>query len=104
MHLEKRNDVLIESRIVFELLDQVEKNVRREAFHFLPDKIDIVEDGEMLGSVTELTERGHHVRLCLPLLGLHFLAQVGVDRCRPDAVEQDQDFEFLFHEVLIWCA
>src|SRR6266496_734904 len=33
LHLEQRNDVLVESRIVFELLDQVEKNVRLEAFH-----------------------------------------------------------------------
>ena len=81
------------------MFDQIEKNVRLEAFHFLPDKIDIVEDGEMFGGVTEFAERSHHIRFGLPLLGFHFLAQIGVDRRRLDAVEQDQDFEFLFHSV-----
>jgi len=79
------------------MFDQVEKNVRLEAFHFWPDKIDLIEDGEVLGSVTELAERGHHVRLGLPILRLHFLAQVLVDLGRTNAIEKDQDFKFLFH-------
>jgi len=97
LHLEERNDVLVEPRIIFELLDQIEKNVRLEAFHLLPDKIDIVEDGEMLGGVTEFAERRHHVRLGLPILRFHLLAQVLVDLGRTNAVEKDEDFEFLFH-------
>ena len=97
LHLQKRNNVLVEFRIVFELFDQVEKDVRLKAFHFLPDKIDIVEDGEMLGGVAELAERGHHVRLGLPILRLHLLAQVLVDLGRTNAVEKDQDFKSLFH-------
>ena len=79
------------------MFDQVEKDVRLEAFHLLPDKIDIVEDGEMLRGVTELAQRGHHVRLGFPIFRLHLLAQVLVDLGRADAVEQDQDFESLFH-------
>ena len=87
LHLEQRNDVLVEAGIVFELLDQVEKNLWLKRFHFLPDKIDIVVNREMLRGVTDLVERGHNVRFRLPILGLQFLAQIGVDRRRSHAIE-----------------
>ena len=35
LHLEKRNDVLIESRIIPELFYEIEKNIRREGLQFL---------------------------------------------------------------------
>ena len=67
LHFEKGNNVLVESRIVPELFDQVEKNVGRERLQFLPQKIDVVVDGEMLRRVAERAERGHDVRLGLPI-------------------------------------
>src|SRR5207244_8174475 len=76
LHFEKGNDVLIESGIVLELFDQVEKNIGREGFQFLPEKIDIVKNGEMLRRVAKRAERGHDVRLSLPILRFHFLAEV----------------------------
>ena len=100
MQFEKRNDVLIESWVVLELFDQVEKNVRREGLEFLPHKIDIVVDGEMLGGVTELAERGHDVRLGFPILRFHFLTEILIDSGRAGAVEKHEDFEFLFHGSL----
>jgi hypothetical protein len=68
----------------------------------LPEKIDIVEDREMLRRVTERAERGHDVRLGFPILCFQLLAEVLVDRGGTCAVEQHQDFEFLFHAI--WCA
>ena len=35
LHLEKRNDVLIEPRIIPELFYEIEKNIRREGLQFL---------------------------------------------------------------------
>src|SRR5437667_8701967 len=102
LHFEKGNDVLIESGIVLELFDQVEKNIGREGFQFLPEKIDIVKNGEMLRRVAKRAERGHDVRLSLPILRFHFLAEVLIDGGGTCAVEKDEDFEFLFH--VIWCA
>ena len=104
MQFEKRNDVLIESWVVLELFDQVEKNVRREGLEFLPHKIDIVVDGEMLGGVTELAERGHDVRLGFPILRLHFLREILIDSGRAGAVEKHEDFEFLFHDFVLECG
>ena len=97
LHLEKRYDVLIEPRIVLELLDQIEKNIRRERFQFLPQKIDIVENREMLGAVTEAAERFHHVGFRFPVFGLHLGREILVDRGRSAAVEKNENFEFLFH-------
>ena len=102
LHFEKRNDVLVEPAVVLELVGQVENHVGREALQFLPEQIEIVEDGEMLRRVAELAERGQDVRLGLPILGLHLLAQVLVDRRGTDGVEKGEDFEFLFHAI--WCA
>ena len=102
LHLEKRNDVLIEPAVVLELVGQIENHIRREALQLLPEQIEIVEDGEMLGRVAELAERGEDVRLGFPILRLHLRAQILVDRRRTDGVEKGEDFEFLFHAI--WCA
>ena len=48
LHFEKRNDVLVEPAVVLELVGEIENDVGREAFQFLPQQIEIVEDGEML--------------------------------------------------------
>src|SRR5437667_7338907 len=100
LHFEKGSNVLVKSGVVPELLDQVEKNVRREGLQFLPHKIDIVVDGEMLGGVTELAERGHDVRLGFPILRFHFLAEILIEGGRACTVEQHENFEFLFHGSL----
>ena len=97
LHFEKRNNVLIETRLVFELLDEVEKNVGREGLQFLPDQIDIIINGEVFRRVTELTERGHNVRLRFPVLRLQLLCEVLIELGRTCAVKEHEDFEFLFH-------
>ena len=102
LHFEEGNDVLIERAVVLELVGQIENHVRREAFQFLPQQIEIIEDGEMLRGVAERAECGQDVGLGLPILRLHLRAQVLVDRGRRDGVEQGEDFEFLFHAI--WCA
>src|SRR5438067_5626390 len=102
LHLKKRRDVLVESAVVLELVRQVENDVRRETLHFLAEQIEVVEDGEVLGRMSERAEGGKHVRLGFPVLGFHFLGQVLVDLGWADRVEQSEDFQFLLH--VIWCA
>ena len=102
LHFEKGNDVLVEPAVVLELVGQIENYVRREAFQFLPQQIEIIKDGEMFGGVAERAERGQDVGLGFPILGLHLLAQVLIDRGRPDGVEKGEDFEFLLHAI--WCV
>ena len=102
LHLEKRNNVLVEPAVVLELIGQIENDVGGEGFQFLPEQIEIVEDGEMLRRVTQLAERRQDVCLGFPILRLHLLAQVLVDRRGTDGVEKREDFEFLLH--VIWCA
>ena len=68
LHFEKRNNVLVESGIVPELFDEIEKDIGREGLQFLPYEVDIIVDGEMLRSVTEFAERGHDVSLGFPVL------------------------------------
>jgi hypothetical protein len=102
LHFEKRNDVLVESRIVTELFDEVEKNVRSKGLQFLTHKIDIVIDGEMIRRMAERTQRSHNVSLGLPVLRFHLFGEVLVERGRTCAVEKYEDFEFLFHAI--WCA
>src|SRR4029450_1352991 len=102
LHFEKRNDVLVESGVIPELFDKVEKDIGRERLQFLPEKIDIVEDREMFGRVTERAERGHDVRLGFPILCFQLLAKVLIDGRRTCAVEKNENFEFLFHAI--WCA
>ncbi len=101
LHFEKRNDVLVEGAVVLELVGEVENDVGREAFQFLPEQIEVVEDGEMLGRVAELAERGQNVGLGFPILRLQLRAQVLVDRRRRDGVEKGEDFEFLFHVYFV---
>jgi hypothetical protein len=98
LHLEKRDDVLIESGIVPELFDQVEKNVRSEGLQFLAHKIDIVINGKMLGRVTDFNERGHDVCLSFPVLRLQLLGEILIDGCGACAVKKHENFEFLFHD------
>ncbi len=102
LHFEKRNNVLIEPGLVLELLDEIEKNVRRKRLQFLPNQIDVIVDGEVFRSVTESTQRCHDVRLGFPVLRLQFFREVLIDRGRTCAVEKHEDFEFLFHAI--WCA
>jgi len=101
LHFEKRNDVLVESGVVPELFDKVEKNIGRERLQFLPEKIDIVEDREMFRRVTERAERGHDVRLGFPILCFQLLAEVLIDGGWTGAVEKNQNFEFLFHAIFV---
>jgi hypothetical protein len=35
----------------------------------------------------------------LPILGFHLLAEILIDGGRACAVEEDEDFEFLFHAI-----
>ena len=82
LHFEKRNDVLVEPAVILELVGQIENYVGREAFQFLPQQIEVVEDGEVFCGVAERTERGQDVRLGFPILRFHLLAQVLIDRGR----------------------
>ena len=102
LHLEKRNNVLVEPAVVLELVGEIENDVGREGFQFLPEQIEIVEDGEMLRRITEGAERSQEVCLGFPILRLHLRAQVLVDRRGTDSVEKREDFEVSFH--VIWCA
>ena len=79
LHFEKRHDVLVEPAVVLELVGEIEKNIGREAFQLLPDEIEVVEDGQMLRGVAQLTERGEDIFLGLPILRLHLLAQILID-------------------------
>src|SRR5437868_611912 len=87
LHLKKRRDVLIESAVVLELVRQVKNDVRRETLHFLAEQIEVIEDGEVLGRMSERAERREHVGLRFPVLGFHLLGQVLVDLGRPDRIE-----------------
>src|SRR5205823_10073865 len=51
----------------------------------------------MLRRVAKRAECGHDVRLSLPILRFHLLAEVLIDGGGTCAVEKDEDFEFLFH-------
>ena len=53
----------------------------------------------MLRGVTELAERGHNVRLGFPVLRFQLLREVLIEFRGTCAVEEDQDFEFLFHDL-----
>jgi hypothetical protein len=101
LHFEKRNNVLVESGIVPELFDKIEKNGGREGLQFLPYEVDLIVDGEMLRSVTELTQRGHNVRLRLPVLRFQLLCEVLIELGRTCAVKEHQNFEFLLHDFLV---
>ena len=97
LHFEKRNNVLVEFGLVLELVDQIEKDIGREGLQFLPQQIEIVEDGQMLRCVAQRAERGQHVRLGLPIFRFQLLAEILVDGRRTCAVEERENFEFLFH-------
>ena len=88
-------------RIVSELFDQIEKDVGRERLQFLAQKIDIVVDGEMLGRVAERAERAHDIGFGLPFFRFQFIAEILINRGRTCAVEEHQDFEFLFHDCVV---
>src|SRR5213596_3276262 len=51
--------------------------------------------------MTEFAERPHHVRFCFPVLRFQLLREVLVEGGRTCAVEEYQDFEFLFHAIFV---
>jgi len=55
----------------------------------------------MLGGMTELAERGHHVRFGFPVLGLQLFRKVLIERGRTCAVKEHEDFEFFLHVVFV---
>ena len=55
----------------------------------------------MLRRVAKRAERGHDVRLGLPILRFHLLAEILIDGGGTCAVEKDEDFEFLFHVIFV---
>ena len=57
---------------------------------------------QVFGGITKRAKGREDVRLSLPILRLHLLAQVLVDGGRPDRVEEGEDFEFFLHAI--WCA
>ena len=91
LHFEEGNDVLIEAAVILELIGQIENHVRLEGCQLLPQQIEIIKNGEMFCGVAEGSQRAQDVGLGFPILRLHFLAQVLIDRGRPDGVEQGED-------------
>ena len=87
LHLQKRNNVLVEFRLVPELFDQIEEDIGRERLQFLPQQIDIIIDRQMLRSVAQSAERVHHIRLGLPLFRFQFVTEILVHSRRTGAVE-----------------
>ena len=99
LHLEKRNNVLVKSAVVLELVGEVENDVGREGFQFLPEQVEVVEDREMLCRITKRAERSQEVFLGFPILRFHLGAQILVNRRGPDSVEKREDFEVLLHVI-----
>src|SRR5207302_9508571 len=64
-------------------------------------QIDIIVNGEILRTVSELAERGHNVRFGFPVLGFQLLGEILIERGRTCAVEEHEDFEFLFHVLFV---
>ena len=54
----------------------------------------------MLSRVTDRAQRGHNIRLGFPVLRLQLLREILVDGCGTCAVEEHENFEFLFHDFL----
>ncbi len=102
LHLEQGHDVLVEAAVVFKLIGKVKKDVGGEALQFLAEKVQVIEDGEMLRRVTEHPERLEHVRLGFPIGRRQLRRQILVDRGRSDGVEKSEDFEFFLH--VTWCV
>ena len=103
LHFEERNDVLVEPAVVLELVGEIENDIRREALQFLPQQIEIVENGEMLRRVAERRRArpGRSPRFSNPPSSSPF-AEILIDRRGTGGVEKGEDFEFLFHAI--WCA
>ena len=97
VHFEERNDVLVEGAIVFELIRQVENDIRLEAFQLLPQQIEIVENRLVLRRVAKFTEGFENICLRLPFHGLQLRAEILVERGADHRVEQREDFELSFH-------
>src|SRR5207253_6294924 len=91
VHFQERNDVLVERAVVLELVGEIENNVRLEALQFLPEQVEVVENRQLPGVVTEVAERRQDVRLRLPILGLQFRAQILVERRGGNGVEQREN-------------
>jgi hypothetical protein len=99
VHFKERNDVLIERAVVFELVGEVEHDVRLETIELLAQQIEVVEDREVFDRVAEFGERGEDVGLGFPIVGLQFGAEVLINGRRRDGVEQGEDFEFLSSQM-----
>ena len=99
-HGQERNDVLVERAVVLELIGQVEDHVRLERLQLLLQQIEIVEDCQMLGGMTELAKRVEDVGFRLPIVRLQLRAQVLIERRRRDGVEEREDFQFLSHSAI----
>src|SRR5262249_12597084 len=102
LHLQKRNNVLIEATVVLELIRQIKNHVGLERFQFLPEQIEIIENREMFLGMTEGAQCAQDIGFRFPILRLHFLAQVLVDLGRSNGVKKSEDFEFLLHAI--WCV
>jgi glycerol-3-phosphate cytidylyltransferase-like family protein len=99
VEFEERNDVLVESAVVFELVRQVENQVRLKALEFLADEVGIIEYGQVVRDAAQLLQRLEHIGLGLPILRLQFVAEVLIQRRRTNRVEQGEDFQFLLHAI-----
>jgi hypothetical protein len=98
VHFEKRGDVLIERAVVPELIGEIKNDVGLKGIKLLAQKVEVVEDREVLDGVPEFAKGGEDIGFGFPIFGLQFLAQVLINRRRRDGVEQGEDFEFSFHE------
>ncbi len=86
LHREKRNDVLIEGAIIFELIGEIENDVRLETLQFLAEQIQIVKDGKMFDGMAERTG------FRFPIVRFQFRAQILINRGRRNRVKQREDF------------
>ena len=74
LHFKKRNDVLIEPTIIFELIGEIEDNAGAERGEFLLQKIEIVEYCEMLRVTAKGAKGSENVCLRFPILRFHLRA------------------------------
>ena len=70
MQFKERYDVLVEGAVVLELVSEVEDDIRREGQEFLSQQIEVVEDGEVFGDVTELAQGVEDIGFGLAVVGL----------------------------------
>ena len=86
VHLQERDNVLVEGAVVVELIGQVEDDVGLEELEFLPEQIEVVENSEVVLLVAELVESGQDVGFGFAVFGFEVLGEVGVDPRRRERV------------------